>query len=148
MPDYWLDANIFIESKKGPYAFDIAPGFWSFIQNQAGDGVIGSSSLVFDELVGLQDNLADWARAHRDLLFVAPDAAVQASLSSIADFVRASCQPRSAAEFLAKADPWIIAHARTYGGAVVTLEARVPANSSKAKIPNVCDHFNVTSISP
>ena len=31
MPEYWLDSNIFIEGKKGPYGFDIAPRFWVLI---------------------------------------------------------------------------------------------------------------------
>lgn len=85
-------------------------------------------------------------RARRNLLFVPPDAAAQATFSSIANYVRATYEARRAADFLAKADPWVIAHAAAYGGAVVTLEARVPSNSSKIKIPNVCDHFNIRSM--
>ena len=38
MPEFWIDSDSLIESKKGPYAFDIAPGFWKFLtKNIRGD---------------------------------------------------------------------------------------------------------------
>ena len=45
--------------------------------------------------------------------------------------------------FLDRADPWVIAHAGVDGGTVVTSEVRVPENSGKVKIPNVCDQLQV-----
>ena len=44
------------------------------------------------------------------------------------------------------ADPWIIAHTKVDGGRVVTYEIWVPSNSTKLKIPNVCDAFDVKDI--
>ena len=43
------------------------------------------------------------------------------------------------------ADPWIIAHAKAYGGRVVTFEKRAP-QSRKPKIPDICDVFGVNSL--
>ena len=40
----------------------------------------------------------------------------------------------------------MIAQALADGSAVVTLEIEVPTNSQKAKIPNVCNQFNVRHI--
>ena len=48
--------------------------------------------------------------------------------------------------FLSGADPWLLAHAMVYGGAVVTLEQRVKDDSKQAKIPNVGDNFRVQSM--
>ena len=45
-----------------------------------------------------------------------------------------------------RADPWVIAHAISQGGTVVTLEEKVMDTSQQVKIPNVCSHFKVTCI--
>ena len=49
MPRFWLDTNVFITSKNTFYGFDIAPGFWEFIEQQAESGEIAAPALVFDE---------------------------------------------------------------------------------------------------
>ena len=55
--------------------------------------------------------------------------------------------PRQVVDFLAGADPWLIAHAIAKGGKVVTFERRVGSSSSNIKIPNVCDYFRIETIS-
>lgn len=150
MASYWLDSDFFIHSKNEPYGFEIAPGFWTFLEQKAIDGVIATSVMVYTELVEESDDeLAKWARERRASgLFVEPDARVQERMSLIANFVSATYQPNQAAEFLKGADPWVIAHAGAHGGEVATREQRVPQNSKKAKIPNVADQFHVNCISP
>lgn len=143
--DFWLDTDIFIAAKNGPYGFDIAPGFWTLIDQKAHEGVISSSMLVYHELVDeSDDDLAKWAKQRSDTgLFVDPDQAVQDSFRAIADYVKRTYIPSQAAGFLRGADPWIIAQARALGGKVVTLEVRTPSSSKRVKIPNVCDYFNI-----
>ncbi len=145
MPRFWLDTNVFITPKNSYYSFDIAPGFWTFIDEQAEAGEIAAPALVYDELVGKSDDeLAEWARDRRGgPLFVQPSSSVQSALTRVADYVTSRYEPNQAADFLRGADPWVIAHAITQGGRVVTLEEAVPATSKKAKIPNVCAHFHV-----
>ena len=106
------------------------------------------SSLVYDELVvGVQDDLALWIRERRRSgLVVEPDAEVQAALREIANYVNGNFPASRAASFLGGADPWVIAHALATSGVVVTQEARVPLNSTKVKIPNVCTVFSVESM--
>ena len=106
------------------------------------------SSLVYDELVaGVQDDLALWIReSRRSGLVVEPDEEVQAALREIADYVNGNFMASRAATFLRGADPWVIAHALVSDGIVVTQEARVPANSTRVKIPNICTVFRVGSI--
>lgn len=147
MPDFWLDSDSFIRAKNTAYGFDIAPGFWEFLDQKAREGIIASSSLVYRELVDeASDDLAEWAKQReKSGLFVEPDAWVQARMREIADYVKSRYPRHEADAFLKGADPWIIAHAKAYGGTVVTFESRAP-NSKRAKIPDVADYFNVASI--
>ncbi len=143
-----MDTNSFITPKNGPYSFDIAPGFWTFLEQKASEGIIASSTLVYDELINhSEDDLIQWAKERKDSgLFVAPGVIVQTVFREIADFVQKNYEPHQAAEFLHGADPWLIAHPKAYGGKIVTFEARVPINSKKVKIPNVADQFGVECI--
>ncbi len=145
MVDYWLDADIFISSKNGSYGFDIAPGFWAFIEQKATEGIIATSTLVYDELVTeADDELAQWAKQRKDIgLFVTPDESVQRSFQRVADHVNSSYAAPEAALFLRGADPWLISHALTHGGQVVTFEVKKGIGAKRVKIPNVCDHFGI-----
>ena len=145
MPDYWLDSNVFIEGRKGPYGFDIAPRFWSVIDEMVAVGRVSSSTLVYDELTDVQDDLAAWARARRTAgLFTQPNIPVQEAFREVIEYVAQRFPDNQARRrFLDRADPWVIAHAIAKGGAVVSLEGRDPDNSQKVKIPNVCGHFHV-----
>ena len=148
MPEFWIDTNVFIQAKDGPYAFDIAPGFWSLLDEMTAEGRIASSSLVYDELQKVEDDLAKWARARRRStgLFIQPDWSTQEAFQKVSNHIQETYAQNQAREFLGKADPWLIAHAIAGGGKVVTMEVRVPANSQKVKIPNVCDAFGVETL--
>ena len=148
MPEYWLDSNIFIEGKKGPYGFDIAPRFWVLIDELVAGGRISCPMRVYDELLDGQDDLAAWAQERRESgLFLEPEAAVQETFAQIAGYVQASYpNTNSTQRFLDRADPWVIAHAIVEGSAVVTMEIAVQPNVQKVKIPNVCCHFNVPCV--
>jgi hypothetical protein len=146
MPDYWLDSDVLIESKKRWYSFQIAPGFWSFLDLKVNEGHVCASTRVYHEIVDeTDDELADWAKARRGLpFFVEPDEAVQAALTEIVDYVHASYSAVHAQRFLSGADPWIIAHAKAHGGTIVTLETLITdPNARRVKIPNVCAQFGV-----
>ena len=76
-------------------------------------------------------------------LFIEPDLAVQDTFRTITEYVQANYEPNQASEFLDGADPWVIAHARAYGGKVVIQEVRVASSSKGVKVPNVCDEVNI-----
>jgi len=145
VPNYWLDSNVFIEAKNGYYGFEIAPGFWEALDEHAAHGRVGSSIVVHDELVAGDDELAQWARERTDS-FVMPDQNVQDLFNDVADYVRKTYNDPFAADFLSKADPWVIAHALSEGNTVVTQEVLAGKDSRKVKIPNVCREFNVRYI--
>lgn len=47
---FLLDANVLIEAKNRYYAFDIAPGFWRWLENAHSRGVACSIERVREEL--------------------------------------------------------------------------------------------------
>ncbi len=145
-----MDTDSFIRAKNEAYGFDIAPGFWKVIDQKVIEGIIASSTLVYHELVDEgTDDLAEWARQRETSgLFIEPNEAVQVQFKLIADYVNGHYKPHKAQDFLAHADPWIIAHAKVGGGKVVTFECRADPNSSspKVKIPDVRDYFDVDCI--
>lgn len=145
MPPYWIDADIFITAKNGPYGFSILPAFWAWIDTQADAGVVSSPQLVCDELIKHSDDeLAAWAKDRKDSpLFVLPDQNVQAVYGQIASHVQTKYVASQSQLFLSGADAWLIAHAKCSIGKVVTHESLAGNNSKKVKIPNVCRDFAV-----
>jgi len=150
MPDFWIDTDSFIRAKNEAYGFDLAPGFWKVIDQKAAEGIVASSMWVYHEIVDEgTDDLAEWTRQRENSgLFIEPDEAVQIQYRQIVDYVNGHYKPHKAQEFLSKADPWTIAHAKTCGGKVVTFECRADPNSTspKVKIPDVGDYFKVECI--
>ena len=146
MPDYWLDANVFIEPNNSYYSPVIAPGYWNLLdQWQARN--IAVPVAVYTEITVWNDNLGLWARARQQLgLFVTPDASVQTAYSAVANYVLNTYPAHLATDFLSGADPWIVAHANAKGGDVVTHETRRRDGDYKIKLPCVCDYFNVKTL--
>lgn len=145
MPEYWIDTNVLIQAKNGPYPFDSKPEFWALLDRMNDEGLVVSSTLVRDELLKGTDELAEWARERRSTaMFVEPDEDTQRAFREVAQHVFERYERNQADLFLAVADPWLIAHAMASGGKVVTQETR--RNPERVKIPNVCDAFGVESI--
>ncbi|MBI2909639.1 MAG: DUF4411 family protein [Chloroflexi bacterium] len=143
---FWLDADSPITPSRGPYRFSFGTALWDFLHQQADEKLIGSSTLVLGELRD-GDELAQWARQQVSL-FIVPDDSVQRAFSEVADKVNGAArfQPQHVQAFLSGADPWIIAHARAYGGRIVTFEKPEPA-STKPKIPDVASAFGLSCLS-
>ncbi|WP_027568391.1 DUF4411 family protein [Bradyrhizobium sp. URHA0013] len=146
---YCLDSNIFIQAQQGPYAMDIVPGFWKWLDKESDAGRIISCRTVYEEMVGFGDELATWVK-DRDgsPFFMPPDAAVQGAFGPIAGYVVNTYPQHNASEFLKGADPWLIARAQTHGMIVATGEQLVDPTSTKPKIPNVCKQFGVEYMGP
>jgi hypothetical protein len=141
---YCLDANIFIQAKNLYYHFDICPGFWDWLDQQA--GTVISILPICEELESGDDRLKEWAAARKKSIFFADvtDMAVQEAFRKIAAHVVEEYEPQHAAKFLDGADPWLIAFAQVHGCTVVTGE-RFSPGARKVKIPNICEQFGVHS---
>lgn len=78
MVDYWLDSNVFIAGRDGPYGFDLAPRFWTILEEMSDAGLLACTSMVYEELLDHQDDLANWAKGRKKAgMFTDPDTAVQ-----------------------------------------------------------------------
>lgn len=146
---YLLDTDVFIQAKNLHYGFDICPAFWEWLDLKAATETVLSIYEVRDELVGGQDELADWARARDTEFFRRQDAAVADSFTQVANWVQThpDYTPAAKHQFLQVADFSLVAYAHAHGHEVVTHER--PENSKKrVKIPSVCLALNVPYTNP
>lgn len=135
---YLLDSNVFIEAKNRYYGFDLAPGFWEWLDTNGSDGVIGSIVPVKDELTRGTDELAKWAK-RRPSIFRAIDDAVTPKLTELSSWaIGANYKPSAVEEFLRVADYYLVAYAAAHGHTVVTHEEPQESAKKRILIPNAC----------
>lgn len=143
---YLLDANVFIDAKNRYYGLDFAPGFWDWIDREHDRGHVFSIEKVRDELLGGDDELADWARARGSDFFLPPDQHTLPSLTAVAQWARSGRYEESAANtFLDAADYYLVAQAHALGHGIVTLE-KVSTSTKRIKIPDACVAHNVKTL--
>jgi hypothetical protein len=149
-PKYILDADVFIESKKHWYAFDIAPAFWENLIQWIPRDQIQSIDRIRDQLAAGNDELANWVTdSNLDSAFERSDQDdVIAAFTEIVVWVQAQAQftPAAKAQFANDPDGWLIAFARARDRVLVTHEVFNPEIKRKVPIPNVCQHFGIRYI--
>lgn len=144
---YLLDANTYIEAKNRYYDMEFCPAYWDWLDQQFAMGLAGSIDMIGRELKDGNDDLADWVKARGAQFIANDDEATQNTFIEIVQFVMAQgFSPANRDQFLAKADPWLIAKARTIGAAVVTHESKLSDATKKVKVPNICKQFGVRCI--
>lgn len=148
---YLLDANAFIEASRLYYAFDIAPGFWTWLGDPRHAGQIASIEAVRDELTAGTGDLVVWARARPSTFWLTDTPAVVAAMTRIAAWTTDPArQYRQEAidVFLDSADYALVAHALVTDAVLVTREQPAPDSKKIIKIPDVCNAFNVAWTDP
>jgi hypothetical protein len=81
---YVLDTNVLIDAHRRYYAFDIAPGFWRVLLEQAEKGFVISIDRVKEELTSSNDVLSDWVKSKFEPWFMSTeDEKVIQSLRSV-----------------------------------------------------------------
>ena len=136
---YVLDSNVFIEAKNRYYGFDIAPGFWDWLDLVHSTGSVCSIEPVRDELVAGDDPLAGWAAAHGPFFRPIDTATTREFpvLTKWADSQRYTAAAIS--EFLGNtADYYLVAFAKAHGDTVVTHERPAPGSHKRILIPDAC----------
>lgn len=145
---YLLDSNTYIQAKNQYYGMDICPAYWDWLDQQFELGELGSIEFIGRELKDGNDELAEWAKDRPEHFVSYNDEATQQVFSDIATSVmNGSYNPGNRDTFLSKADPWIIAKAKSIGATVVTHEAIVSPAKKVVKVPNICKEFEVPCIS-
>lgn len=145
---FLLDANVFMQPNKNHYAPDICPGFLDAIAHCHARGRLASVDRVKDELLKGDDNLVPWAKARPAFFLPTNDAQTIANYHRIASWVRGNEQffEQAKPKFLAGADGWLIAHAKSMNRIVVTEGVHNSDIRKKVPIPNVCEEFQVEYI--
>lgn len=143
---YCLDANVLIQAWQKYYSPRICPTYWDMLDYLGTQNIIFMPEMVYDEIVRTDDELSEWLKTSQ-IPIKKIDEQVTKCLKDIysADPNHKFLVDNTKARSLV--DPWVIAHALREKAVVVTKEEKVTAlNSTKIKIPNVCDKMNVTWI--
>ena len=143
---YCLDANVLIQAWQKYYSPKICPSYWEVLKKLGEQGRLFIPSDVAQEVKKGEDDLYAWLKKSR---IVVRQKTGPVTLSWQAILAR---DPKH--QFLVDntkgrslADPWVIAHAMTENAVVVSKEEKqMAANSSKVKIPNVCETMGVRCI--
>lgn len=146
---YLVDANVLIDAKNRYYAFDIAPGFWKWLEGAHADGHVCSIEAIRDELVAGDDELAEWAKANRTF-FRPVDQATTTHFPALTTWVSSRpFTPAALAGFTGSAaDYLLVAYARAHDHVVVTHERSDPNSRKRVMIPDACTAIGVTSLGP
>jgi predicted nucleic acid-binding protein len=143
---YCLDSNVLIQAWQKYYSPKICPSYWDLLNSLGSEKIIFIPEMVYDEIIRTDDDLSKWLKTSK-IPIKKIDEQVTRCLKDIYEadpnhkFLVDNTKARSLA------DPWVIAHALKENAVVVTKEEKVTAvNSTKIKIPNVCDKMNVSWI--
>lgn len=146
---YLLDADVFIGAKRRHYGFDIAPGFWQWLEGAHNAGVVYTVQKVAEQLDAGKDDLTAWLARMPNTFRVAVLAADVGSLRALSNWVSArECTPAAKSTFLASADYYLVAQAHASGRTVVTHEQPAPDALRAVKIPDACEALGVEWITP
>lgn len=151
---YWLDSDVLVYAKDNvaPFGYTEFAGFWELLARNMESGIIKITKFNFREVTEgrpTEDDLAKWLKLRKGPgIGVPPSKAVQTFVRKIGDFVYTNPHfyERHRVRFSNGADPWLIAQAATEGGIVVTRETSNP-ECHAPKIPDLCAHFGVKTIS-
>ena len=143
---YLLDSNTFIQASGEYYGMAICPAYWEWLIRANNEDKIESLEMVKAELLKGNDELSDWVKDNSSIFIPESDVAIQEAFGSVAACVMSLTHMNAGVheEFLAGADPWLIAAAMAKGYTVVTQEALKPDNiKRKIHIPNICKMMSV-----
>lgn len=145
-----LDANILIQAHRSTYPIDIAPGFWTAIENAGNIGQVFIIHDVYKELQDGDDDLSQWitdrrkslVRDHRELRTQSEIPKIEAVVTR----KRPAYHVAACRDFFSCADSWIVAHALAHSHIVVTEERPAPQSLRSVKMPDVCQLVGVRCI--
>ena len=144
--EYVIDTCSLLEGSKGRnYEKEFFPVHWKNFDFKVDEGIIVSSSLVYQELLAQDDDIFNWAK-NRKHIFIPPVDEVQDELINLYKMFPdwASHNSRKKSTW---ADPEIIALSKAYNLILVTQETLGnPKKEEKYKIPRICQDFEVECI--
>lgn len=148
---FLLDANSFMEANRNYYAFDLAPGFWTWLEDPGLADQVASVDAIKDEITSGTGQLVNWAQALRAEFWWQDAADTVAAMTRLVHWAtdpERSHNQAATNKFLASGDLRLIAHALVAGATVVTRERSAPDSKKDIKIPDVCAAFGVACVDP
>ncbi|HHT9113026.1 MAG: DUF4411 family protein [Planctomycetes bacterium] len=140
---YCLDANVLIRAWRDYYAPKFCITYWEVLNELGAEGRIFLPQMVYEEITRTEDDLTNWLKNSKIPEYKI-DGPVTECLKKIYATNPAHKNLVDNTKNRSLADPWVIAHALNQGAIVVTKEEKVTAtNTTKIKIPNVCDNMGV-----
>lgn len=143
---YLIDTNVLIEAKNRYYAFDIAPGFWAWLDRAHQQALACSIEAVREELLEGQDELADWARSNAAFFRPIDQATTQHFPVLTSWATSRQYLPDAVSAFTGNnADYLLIAYAKEHKHTVVTHERSEPNSRKRILIPDACLAMGVST---
>ena len=142
-PIYCLDANVLIQAWQKYYSPSLCPDYWGRLNDLGEQVMIFIPEAVKDEILKTEDELSQWLKSSK--------IQVRGITEPVTYYLRQIYNVNPVHKNLVDnvkgrslADPWVIAHAMTESAVVVTKEEKITAqNTTKIKIPNVCENMGV-----
>lgn len=137
---YVLDTSFIIQLHDNYYKENFVT-LWKLFDEMLLAGQFSSTREVRRELDDQSDVASEWAEANSEL-FATPDAEegrFVAGIYAVGHFQQ-NIELKKILKGGKNADPFVIARAAVLKGTVLTMEQLKP---NAAKIPNICEHFNV-----
>jgi hypothetical protein len=140
---YCIDANVLIQAWQKYYSPKFCPQYWEVLNDLGRQNRIFIAEMVYEEIVRTEDDLSEWLKGS-EILVHKIDEPVTKCLQEIYANNPLHKNLVDNTKQRSIADPWVIAHALNEKSIIVTKEEKVTAiNSSKIKIPNVCDNMGI-----
>jgi predicted nucleic acid-binding protein len=143
---FCLDANVLIEAWNKYYSPDLCADYWKLLNEFGEKNIIFLPSMVYNEITRTEDKLSKWLKQSK-----IPKLEITEKVTNCLQEIYDKDPKHETLVDNTKgrsiADPWVIAHAMSENATVVTKEEKVTAsNTTKIKIPNVCESMNIKYI--
>lgn len=146
---YLVDANVLINAKNTYYPFELVPGFWSWVEQQARDGQLFSIIQVRAELTRGDDQLARWVRILPTGFWLKGTPASAVALGELATWAQSGHYSSTAVQtFFQSADYHLAAQAKATSYTAVTNETPEPRRKSEIKLPDACVAISAQVVNP
>ncbi|HEX9649742.1 MAG TPA: DUF4411 family protein [Cyclobacteriaceae bacterium] len=140
---YCLDANVLIQAWQKYYNPKFCLDYWNILIELGKQDRIFTPELVSEEITRTEDDLSKWLKGSKiPIKKISEPVTICLQRIYSTNPIHQNLVDNTKARSLA--DPWLIAHALYENATVVTKEEKITAlNSSRIKIPNVCDNMGV-----
>jgi hypothetical protein len=115
---------------------------WQALEESVEVGVLTSVDEVLKELQKSDGTITQWAKERREM-FTRPSLEEQRIVLDIVTRFPDVMKKKNLLMGIPEADPFLIAKASVKGYTVMTMERKKP---NAAKIPNICEHYEVSCV--